>query len=105
MNKPYIGLDTSEQYLDVASTVGHQGRFAYDAPGIDRLLETLRPIEPALVVLEATGGLEHEVAAELAAASLQVAVINPRQVRSLRPGDGAPGQDRPHRRPGAGPVC
>lgn len=83
MNKPHIGLDISEEYLDVASTTGQQWRFAYDASGIDQLLEVLRPIKSTLVVLEATGGLEHVVAAELAAAGLSVAVVNPRQVRDF----------------------
>jgi transposase len=83
MSKSYIGLDVSEAYLDVASTAGHQWRFAYDGPGIDRLLGALQPVAPALVVLEATGGLEHSVAAELAAAGLAVAVVNPRQVRDF----------------------
>jgi transposase len=33
--------------------------------------------------MEATGGLEHAIAAELAAAGLSVAVVNPRQVRDF----------------------
>jgi transposase len=83
MSASYVGLDLSEQYLDVASTTGHQWRFNYDATGLDRLLDALRPLAPALVVMEATGGLEHSVAAELAAAGLKVAVVNPRQVRDF----------------------
>jgi transposase len=35
------------------------------------------------VVLEATGGIEQRVAAELAAAGLAVAIVNPRQVRDF----------------------
>jgi transposase len=38
---------------------------------------------PALVVLEATGGLERPVASALAAAGVPVAVVNPRQVRDF----------------------
>ncbi len=37
----------------------------------------------ALVVLEATGGMEVRPAAALAAAGLPVAVVNPRQVRAF----------------------
>src|SRR4051812_25840957 len=37
------------------------------------------PLEPTLVVLEATGGLE----VRLVAAALSVAVVNPRQVHSF----------------------
>lgn len=44
----------------------------------DRLLE----IQPALIVMEATGGYELRTAAALLAAGLPVAVVNPRHVRS-----------------------
>src|SRR6202008_4380400 len=42
-------------------------------------------LDPAvsLVVLEATGGLERNVAVALALASIPVAVVNPRQVRDF----------------------
>ena len=47
------------------------------------LIQRLAELRPALVVLEATGGLQAHVAAELAAAGLPVAVVNPRQVRDF----------------------
>ena len=47
------------------------------------LVERLAALAPALVVLEATGGLEVAPAAALAAAGLPVAVVNPRQVRAF----------------------
>ena len=40
-------------------------------------------LEPALVLLEATGGLEIPLVAALAAAALPVVVVNPRQVRDF----------------------
>jgi transposase len=40
-------------------------------------------LQPKLVVLEATGGLQVRVAAALAAKGLPVAVVNPRQVRDF----------------------
>ena len=45
-------------------------------------LTALAP-SPALVVLEATGGMEVRLAAALAAAGLPVAVVNPRRVRAF----------------------
>jgi transposase len=51
--------------------------------GLAALVDRLVPLGPALVVLEATGGLEVPVAAALAAAGLPVAVVNPRQVRDF----------------------
>jgi transposase len=52
-----------------------------DAPGLTELVARLRPLKPALIVLEATGGYEAVVAATLAEAALPVAVVNPRQTR------------------------
>ena len=40
-------------------------------------------MQPALVVLEATGGYESIVAAALAEAGLPVAIVNPRQTRKF----------------------
>jgi len=47
------------------------------------LAERLSALTPSLVVLEATGGYQAAVAAELAAAKLAVAIVNPRQVRDF----------------------
>ena len=47
------------------------------------LVARLQVLEPAGVILEATGGLELTLVAALAAASLPVAVVNPRQVRDF----------------------
>lgn len=44
---------------------------------------TLKPLEVALVVMEATGGYETELACALQAAGLPVAVVNPRQARDF----------------------
>jgi transposase len=51
--------------------------------GIAQLVTQLRETQPALVVLEATGGREAPVAAALATAGLAVAIVNPRQVRDF----------------------
>lgn len=47
------------------------------------LVERLRGVRPALVVLEATGGLQIPAVAALAAAGLRTVVVNPRQVRQF----------------------
>jgi transposase len=54
---------------------------SYDEGGMAEIVSRLVPLSPALVVLEATGGLEMTVAGVLAAAGLPVAIVNPRQVR------------------------
>ena len=52
-----------------------------DAGGVVTLVERVQPLHPALMVLEATGGLERGAPAALATAGLPVVVGNPRQAR------------------------
>ena len=80
----YIGIDVSEQTLEVAARPsGRRWQAANSAAGVERLVAELAALEPARVVLEATGRLEAAPAAALAAAALPVAVVNPRQVRDF----------------------
>lgn len=82
INELFVGIDVAKAWLDVAWLPGEMGlRIAYDEVGMVGLVERLTAEKPTLVVLEATGGLETEVASRLAAAGLPVAVVNPRQVR------------------------
>jgi transposase len=57
--------------------------FTYDAAGIAALLERLKTLQVELIVMEATGGLERKLAAELTEAGYTVSVINPRQARDF----------------------
>ena len=79
----YVGIDVSKATLDVA--IGDEKPFpvSNSREGLDQLLSRLRTREVALIVLEATGGLEALCAATLAAAGMPVAVINPRQARDF----------------------
>ena len=80
----YIGIDVSKSTLDVA--VGEHGAFwsvNNDPAGIATLLERVRPLTLARVIVEATGGLELPVVAELYAAKLPVALTNPARVREF----------------------
>lgn len=80
----FVGIDVSRDALDVAVRPGGQHeRVANDEAGIAALVTRLQAVQPTLVVLEATGGLEMAVTAALAAAGLAVAVVNPRQVRDF----------------------
>ena len=56
---------------------------AYDKRGVRELISQMKEMSPALVVLEASGGLELPLVAALAAAELPVVVVNPRQVRDF----------------------
>ena len=78
-----VGIDVSKKKLDVCVLPGKETfSCSRDAKGIDRLLKRLGKLRPSLVVIEATGGYEMVVSAELSAAALPVAVVNPMQTRS-----------------------
>ncbi len=80
----YVGIDVCKDHLDVALRPTEKTlRVGNDEEGIAALIEHLRAQDPALVVLEATGGLEMAAAAALTATGLPVVVANPRQVRDF----------------------
>ena len=80
----YVGIDVSKRRLDIHSRPsGECFAVDYDEEGVAALVGRLAALAPALVVLEATGGMEVGLAAALAAAGLPVAVVNPRQVRAF----------------------
>jgi transposase len=80
----FVGIDVAKHQLDVAvRPSGETWTVAHDEGGLSALLARLREVAPTLIVLEATGGLEVPLAGALAAATLPVAVINPRQVRDF----------------------
>lgn len=80
----YIGIDVSKANLDIdAYPRAHRTRFSNDETGRRQLVNELKSLQPKLIVLEATGGLESPIASELAIAGLAVAVINPRQARDF----------------------
>jgi transposase len=78
----FVGIDVAKAHLDIAvRPCGATWRVANDDVGVAELHTQLQAHHPDLVVLEATGGHEVLVASTLAAAGLQVAVVNPRHVR------------------------
>lgn len=80
----WMGIDVAKAWLDVATTTDEPVvRFANHADGIALLIADLTAQRPRLIVLEATGGYETAVTAALVAAGLDVAVVNPRQVRDF----------------------
>ena len=80
----FIGIDVAKDRLDVHIRPGGEVfMMARNGSGLALLVERLRTLAPALVVLEATGGYETVVASALAAAQLPLAVVNPRQIRDF----------------------
>ena len=80
----YVGIDVAKTHVSVAvRPTGQRWTISNDESGIRELVSRLKALDPAMVVLEPTGGLELPAVATLAAASLPVAVVNPRQVRDF----------------------
>jgi transposase len=80
----FVGVDVSKHRLDIHfRPSGESSTVAHGDENVAALAERLVALAPALVVLEATGGLEVRLAAALVAAGLPVAVVNPRQVRAF----------------------
>ena len=81
---PYLGLDVARDHLDIAV---HPTQDAWRVPntptGHAALVHRARALQPARLVLEASGGYERAVDAALIAAGLPAVVINPRQVRDF----------------------
>jgi len=80
----YVGIDVSKTALDLDTyPQSTAARFTNDETGRARLVAAVLALQPRLIVVEATGGLESPLVGELAAAGLSVAVINPRQARDF----------------------
>jgi len=85
----FVGVDIAKDSLDVCF-LDTEKRFTItnNQTGFQKLLKELPRVGDCLVVVEATGGYQHEMVAELIAAGHQVAVVNPRQVRDFARGLG-----------------
>ncbi|MFS8837943.1 IS110 family transposase, partial [Synechococcus sp. R6-5] len=87
----FIGIDVSKQTLDVAFGADpHAPRetIPYTDEGVQLLVTRLQRLQPTLIVLEATGGLERMVFAQLLQAGLPTARVQPRRVRALAHAEG-----------------
>jgi transposase len=83
-SKSFIGIDVAKAQLEVAV---HESDYKFRCPNkissCGQLIAELIVLRPALIVLEATGGLEIPVVNALHAVGLPVVVVNPRQVRDF----------------------
>ena len=82
--KQWVGIDVCQKYLDVYVRPSSESfQLTNNEVGISKLIQILVKIQPELIVLEATGGMEIDAAIKLTQAELAVAVINPRQARDF----------------------
>jgi transposase len=80
----FIGIDVSKDKFDYfIRPSGDAGSLSYTPSDVAKFLARLSSLEVALVVMEATGGYEKQLAAQLSAAGLLVAIVNPRQIRDF----------------------
>jgi transposase len=85
----YVGIDVAKEHLDIAFGVaGAPERLAYTTEALKTLLERLQALPAVQVIIEATGGLEARLLAELWAAQIAVARINPQRVREFAKASG-----------------
>jgi transposase len=80
----FVGIAVAKAQVDVAlRPTAEAWATPNDEPGIAALVARVQAVHPALMVREATGGLEMPVTAALAAAGLPVVVVKPRQARDV----------------------
>jgi transposase len=80
--RPFVGIDISAQRLDVDTLPASQPfSKPHTEEGIASLVQHLKPLNPQIVLLEATGGYEIPVAYALYEAGLPVVIMNPKVLR------------------------
>jgi transposase len=80
----FVGIDVAKAQWDIAlRPAGERWAVPNDASGIAPRVDRLQALQPTLIVLEATGGLERAATPALATAGLPVVVVNPRQARDF----------------------
>jgi transposase len=80
----FVGIDVSKGRLDVCEGgEGEAWAIGNDEKGIARLVERMKAVQPTLIVLESTGGLEWAAMTELYSAGLAVALVNPGRVKEF----------------------
>lgn len=81
---PFVGIDVSKASHQVHLRPDNQTLVVANTPeALAALAEQLAQLHPALIVVEATGGLERPLVSALAAQHLPVSVVNPRRTRNF----------------------
>ena len=77
-------MDVAKAQWDIAlRPAGERWAVSNATRGVTTLGERLQALQPTLMVLEATGGLERMGTSAFATAGLAVVVVPPRQVRDV----------------------
>jgi transposase len=79
-----VGIDVSKDVFNFhIRPSALAGSLPRSPAGIRQFISSLKDFRVKTIVMEATGGYEKVLSAELAAAKLPVAVVNPRQIRDF----------------------
>lgn len=87
----FVGIDVSKHSLDVAFGDDERApveEIQYTEDQIASLVRRLQQLQPAMIVLEATGGLERPIFDALHQAGLLVVRVQPQRVRALAKAEG-----------------
>jgi len=80
----FVGIDISQEHLDVyILPKGISFRIEYNDGALQLFAKRLKRHKPQVIVMEATGGLEINLATHLAENKLPVVIMNPLQVRNF----------------------
>ena len=80
----YVGIDVAKARVDVAVRPTEDSwEVSHGEAGIRKLVSQMKALQPAMVLIEASGGLELPLVAALATEEVPVVVVNPRQVRDF----------------------
>lgn len=83
-NQCFIGIDVAQSKLDVHCNPINVHKVVQNTEkGCKELIDLVKPLNPSIIVMEGTGGLENLIAMHLANKGLPVAIVNPRQVRDF----------------------
>ena len=83
-NSSYVGIDVSKDSLDVfVRPEGQTWTLPYNQKNLNILVRQMCTLNPALIVLEASGGYEQRLLETLCRAGLPVARVSPRRVRAF----------------------
>jgi transposase len=84
MMKKHVGIDISKKFFDLhILEEGKDMHFEYTPEQIKQCVKLLLNNDVELIVMEATGGYELELACALQAAGLAIAIVNPRRIRDF----------------------